>query len=205
MKTNFLKTGKFLLKLALLLSLSLSVTYCSKDDDPAPTPVQPVLAPLQDPLPGYLIASGFNQKTTNFIDSGDYEFGYSFVPLVNGKITAIVAKLPGARLGMRVTVWDKMAGTVLRTESIDVATAGVEVTKQITSLDLVKDKEYFFTMNSNDWYDRKKTDGTNATYPFTVGDIRITSYAYADGAAQVIPNIVIASYYAGDCSFKFQK
>ena len=205
MKTNFLKTGKFLLKLALMLSLSLSVTNCSKDDDPVPTTVEPVLAPLQDPLAGYLSASGFNQKTTNNVNVSDYEFGYSFIPLVNGKITAIVAKIPDAHLAMRVTVWDKVAGTPIRTETIDVATAGVEVTKQITALDLTKDKEYFITFNSNDWYDRRKTDGSVVTYPFTVGDIKITSYSFASGTAQAIPNSPQTTYYAGDCSFKFQK
>ena len=205
MKTNFLKTGKILLKLALLLSLSLSVTYCSKDDDPAPTPVEPVLAPLQDPLAGYLTASGFSQKNVDNVNNGDYEFGYSFIPLVNGKMTAIVAKLPASRLAMRVTIWDKVTSAILRTETIDVATANVEVTKQITALDLVKDKEYFISMNSNDWYNRSKTDNSSVTYPFTVGDIKITSYAFGNGTSQTMPIASQTTYYAGDCSFKFQK
>ena len=204
MKINFLKTGRFLLKSALLLSLSLSVTNCSKDDAPASTPPV-VIAPLQDPLPGFLIASGFNQKTSNFINSVDYEFGYSFIPLVNGKMTAIVVKIPDASLGMRVTVWDKLAGTAIRTETFDVTTANVEVTKQITALDLVKDKEYLITMNTNDWYRRSKTNDAAVTYPFTVGDIKITAYSFKDGTAQAMPVTSISSNYAGDCSFKFQK
>ena len=204
MKTNFLKTGRFLLKSALLLSLSLSVINCSKDDAPAPTPTA-VLAPLQDPLPGYLAASGFNEKITPSINGTDYEDGYSFIPLVNGKMTAIVVKIPDARLGLRVTVWDKVAGTVIRTEAIDVATAGVEVTKQITALDLVKDKEYFITMNTNDYYEYSKTDNTAVTYPFIVGDIKITSYGNKYGTAQVMPLNQELRFYAGVCSFKFQK
>ena len=204
MKTNFLKTGRFLLKSALLLSLSLSVINCSKDDAPAPAPLA-VLAPLQDPLPGYLAASGFNQKITPSINGTDYEDGYSFIPLVNGKMTAIVVKIPDARLGLRVTVWDKVAGTVIRTETIDVATAGVEVTKQITALDLVKDKEYFITMNTNDYYEYRKTDNTAVTYPFIVGDIKITSYGNKYGTAQVMPLNQELRFYSGDCSFKFQK
>ena len=202
MKTNFLKTGKSLLKFALLISLSLSVTNCSKDDDPVPE----VLAPLQDPLAGYLATSAFDQKTTNFVnDPTNYEFGYSFIPLVNGKMTAIVVKIPDARLGMRVTVWDKAAGTVIRTETIDIAMAGVEVTKQISALDLMKDKEYILTMNSNDWYKHSRTNDAAVTYPFTVGDIKITSYSYKSGTAQAIPDTPLFSNYAGDCSFKFQK
>ena len=204
MKINFLKTGRFLLKSALLLSLSLSVINCSKDDAPAPAPPA-VLAPLQDPLPGYLAASGFNQKITPSINGTDYEDGYSFIPLVNGKMTAIVVKIPDARLGMRVTVWDKVAGTAIRTETFDVPTANVEATKSITALDLVKDKEYFITMNTNDWYKRSKTNDASVTYPFTVGDIKITSYSYKNGTAQVIPDTSASAFYSGDCSFKFQK
>ena len=186
-----------------ILFLSIFATSCSKDDDPVvePTP----LAPEQNPLAGYLAASGFDQKLTNQVNLGDYEFGYSFIPLVNGKMTAIVAKIPDVRMGMRVTVWDKVAGTVLRTETIDIATAGVEVTKTITALDLLKDKEYFLTFNSNDWYDHRKNDSSNVTYPFTVGDIKITSYSFTSGSAQVMPNSPQLSYYAGDCTFKFQK
>ena len=204
MKTNFIKTRSFLLKLALLLSLSLSVINCSKDDAPTPTPPA-VLAPLQDPLAGYLIASGFDQKINNVINNSNYELGYSFIPLVNGKMTAIVVKIPDARLGMRVTIWDKVAGIVIKSETIDVATAGVEVTKQITALDLVKDKEYFITMNTNDWYEYQKTNLGSVTYPFTVGDIKITSYSYINGTAQAIPNASTSSFYSGNCSFKFQK
>jgi hypothetical protein len=184
-----------------ILAIAILAISCSKDDDPTPV----VVIPEQNPLAGYLTASGFDQKLTNRVDSGDYEFGYSFTPLVNGTITAIVTKIPDTHIGMRVTIWDKVAGTVLRTETIDVATAGVEVTKVITALSLIKDKEYFITFNSNDWYDHRKTDGSAVTYPFTVGDIKVTGYSFASGTAQAIPNSPQTTYYAGDVSFKFQK
>ncbi|MFM9988732.1 hypothetical protein [Flavobacterium sp.] len=184
-----------------ILAIAILAISCSKDDEPTPV----VVIPEQNPLAGYLTASGFDQKLTNRVDSGDYEFGYSFTPLVNGTMTAIVAKIPDTHIGMRVTIWDKIAGTVLRTETIDVATAGVEVTKVITALSLIKDKEYFITFNSNDWYDHRKTDGTAVTYPFTVGDIKVTGYSFASGTAQAIPNSPQTTYYAGDVSFKFQK
>ncbi len=183
---------------ALLLCLVISFFSCSKSDD---APAQPT----QNPLAGYLSASGFDQKTTNAVNGTDYEFGYSFIPTVNGKMTAIVVKIPDARSGLRVTVWDKATATVLRTETLDVATAGVEVTKDIQALDLTSGKEYFITMNGNDWYEHQKTNGSNVSYPFTVGDIRITSYAYRVGTAQAIPNSTILNFYSGDCSFKFQK
>jgi len=192
--------------LSICFASSLLLVSCSKDDPaPTPTPTPLAVAPVQNPLAGYLTATGFNQKTVNNINVGSYEFGYSFIPLVNGKMTAIVAKIPDVQMGLRVTVWNKTTGAILRTESIDIPTAGVEVTKAMTALDLVKDTEYFLTFNSNDWYDRRRTDGTSVTYPVTVGDIKITSYSYHAGTTQTLPNSVQTTYYAGDCSFKFQK
>jgi hypothetical protein len=188
---------KKIIKLSVLIFF-VTITSCKKDKDP-------VLAPEQNPLAGYLAASGFDQKVTSQMNLGDYEFGYSFIPLVNGKMTAIVAKIPDVRPGMRVTIWDKTAGTVLRTELIDITSSGVEATKAITPLDLVSGKEYFITFNSNDWYDHRRTNSANVTYPFTVDDIKITSYSFISGSAQLMPNAPQLSYYAGDCSFKFQK
>ncbi|MEO7991994.1 MAG: hypothetical protein ABI663_20755 [Chryseolinea sp.] len=72
-------------------------------------------------------------------------------------------------------------------------------------MDLIKNKEYFITMNSNDYYYYTKTDGSDVSYPFTVGDIKITSYSYRNGADQVMPDTPETDYYAGDVSFKFQK
>jgi hypothetical protein len=202
-----MKTIKTILAISLFsicFASSLLLVSCSKSDATA-TPPPPPPAPEQNALAGYLAASGFDQKLTNQVNLADYEFGYSFIPLVNGKMTAIVAKIPDAHNGMRVTVWDKVAGTVLRTESIDITTSGVEVTKSISPIDLVKDKEYFLTFNSNDWYDHRRTDSANVTYPFIVGDIKITGYSFISGTAQAMPNSPQLSYYAGDCTFKFQK
>lgn len=194
-----MKTLKKFLCIALL---SGAIFSCSKDDDnSADTPA----VTEQNPLSGYLAATGFNQKTTNYVNSGDYEFGITFVPLVNGKMTALMTKIPDVHTSMRITIWDKATATILRTELIDVTSSGVEITKAISPLDLVKDKEYVLTYNSNDWYDRRRTDGSVVTYPVTVGDIKITSYAYKTGAAQVMPDVVPGNYYAGDLTFKFVK
>jgi hypothetical protein len=187
MKTNFLKA-------TLLVALALVFTNCSKDDD----------EPQVNPLATYINEAGFNEETINFINSGDYEFGYSFIPTVNGKMKAIVAKIPDAHTDMRVTIWDAETETVLRTELITVE-ADVEVTKKITALSLTKDKEYMITFNSNDWYDHRRADSSNATYPFTSGDIIVTGYGYAGGTTQTFPVTYPNNYYAGDVSFKFQK
>lgn len=180
-------------------------TSCSKDDDPVVTPLPIAVVPEQDPLQGYLNASGFNEVTESIVNNFDRELGYSFIPLVNGKITAIVVKIPDTRSALKVTIWDKTTATVLRSETIDITSSGVETIKIISPVVLIKDKEYFISMNSNDFYLHKRTILANVTYPFIVGDIKVTSYAERGGAQQFIPDIPSLSGYVGDCSFKFQK
>ena len=199
MNTNFLNAKKFLLKFTLLACLASPLISCSNDDDNN----APAYA-SQNPLAGYLEAANFS-KITEFKNSSDFEFGISFIPTINGKITAITAKIPDVHSDMRITIWDKASKTVLRTELIDVMSSGVEITKEISAFAVEKNKEYMFTFNSNDWYEHRATDNADAAYPLTVGDIKITGYGFVSGTAQTIPNILPNNYYAGDISFKFQK
>lgn len=194
--------AKFL-KVALIFSLVIFFTNCSKNDDESapiqiPTPIESI-----NPLSMYLITSGFNEKTTNQINNGDYEFGYSFTPNVNGKISALVVKIPATNSALRLTVWNKTTNTVLKTETIDYNAANVEVTKEIAGIDIVPGTEYMVSMNSNDWYNHQRNASTNTTYPINLGAVSITGYAFRSGTAQAIPNNAQTSYYAGDISFKF--
>lgn len=204
MKTAILKFTKNSLQSVLLAALALSFANCSSDDDSPVIPLPPVVVE-QNPLAGYLTVSGFDQMTTNFINVGDYEFGTSFTPLANGKMTAVVVKLPATRSDLRISIWNKTTSTLIRTETMNVIAADTETVKPITPIDLVAATEYYITYNSNDWYKHHKTDNSNVTYPFTVGDIAITSYRWVSGADQVIPTNVSNNYYAGDLSFKFVK
>lgn len=193
MKANFFKT-------TFLIAATLIVASCSKnydDETPVDTSVNPLI--------GYLIATGFDQVVTNNVNAGDYEFGLSFKPIVNGKITAVVVKIPDANANLRVTIWNKTTATTLRTETINYATAGVEVIKEIAALDVVAGTEYMVTFNSNDWYRRNRTNNVAVTYPITVGDISFSGYSFISGTAQALPNSPQTTYYAGDISFKFVK
>ncbi len=173
---------------------------CSKSDDPAPE----VLAPLQDPFPGFLETSGLNNIVPS-LNLGFKELGLSFSPLVKGKITAIVVKMPETQNGLRVTIWDKSTSTVLRTESIDVMTPDTETIKQITPLNLEQFKDYMISINTNDAYYRTKSNQSAISYPFIIGDIKITSFNIKSGTDQVIPSEIYSDSFRGDFSFKFQK
>lgn len=185
-----------ILKVYVLILTAVLVTSCSDDDSGANFTEENF---LED----YLDQSGFVQKEVVFINSGDYEFGLDFTPKVKGKITALKVMLPAANPSLRITVWNKAAGTIYRTETVNVANADTAFVFDISDLELIKDNEYTITMNSNDWYDRRRTDSGAATYPFVIGNIQINRYRWAGGSAQTYPANVSSNYYAGDLSFTF--
>jgi hypothetical protein len=157
-------------------------------------------------LTPYLTTTGFSQRITNAVNAGDYEFGTFFTPTTNGTLTKIKVKIPDANAALRVTIWrNGTPATVLRTETVNVASANTEFTFDIADIDLQKNIPYVITMNGNDWYDRSRTDGFNITYPITTGNIQVNAYKYAVGTMQQIPTFNQVSYYAGDLSFDFKR
>lgn len=152
----------------------------------------------------YHSEAGFT-TTSNFINSGSYEFGLVFSPTVKGKITAITAQLPDVNTSLKVTIWDYTTKAVIDTQIINVASANTLVTKEIAAIPVEKDKKYMITMNSNDWYKRNKPDNTDATYPITAGNIKFLEYRWVSGTTQVFPTNVSLNYNGGDLSFNFQQ
>lgn len=190
-----MKTLKTIFTLLITAVLAIS---CSSDKDDAPK------FKTENPLEAYYAATGFN-TSTNFINSGDYEFGLVFTPTVKGKIKAITLKLPAVNPAVRVTIWDYTSKAVLRSETVNVVAADAVVTKEISELALDKDKKYMITMNSNDWYNKNKVDKSNAVYPIVAGNITFNEYRWIGGTAQTFPTTVSSSYNAGDLSFDFQQ
>lgn len=186
-----------------ILSVALLTISCSSDDDKEDS----VKYNEENPLDAYMAGSGFSQKAVDVKNSGIYEYGFSFKPTVTGKINALIVKIPDVNAALRITLWDAATKTVIKSETINVPTANVTVEKAITPIALTKDKEYFFTINSDDWINRTKTDGSAATYPITAGNIVITGYAYISSTASetIFPTNARNTYYAGDMTFKFQQ
>jgi hypothetical protein len=212
-----MKTLKIIIAITIVSLFSIS---CSNDDDePAPEPKKPeVITPEpikpepikyaeENPLDLYLAGTGFSEKAVEVKDSGNYEYGFSFKPTVNGKINALIVKIPDINPAVRITIWDATTKTVIKSELVNVPTANLTVEKAITPIVLVKDKEYYFTINSDDWISRKKTDGSAATYPIVAGNITITNYAYIESTTTetIFPTNIRNTYYAGDMTFKFQR
>ncbi|GGF00230.1 DUF4082 domain-containing protein [Flavobacterium limi] len=178
--------------------ISVLAASCSSDDDNTPK------FKTENPLAEYYTKTGFT-TVSNFVNSGDYEFGLAFTPTVKGKIKAITLKLPAANPSIRVTIWDYTTKTVLKTETLNVEKADTEVKKEISELALEKDKKYLITMNSNDWYKKNKADNSNVVYPIVAGNITINEYRWFSGKDQTFPTTFSSSYNAGDLSFDFQQ
>lgn len=183
-----------------ILSAAIFTVSCSSDDDKDNTPK----FETENPLAVYYTQTGFT-TVTNFVNSGDYEFGLVFTPTVKGNIKAVTLKLPSVNSAVRVTIWDYTTKAVLRSETINAASADVEVKKEISVLALEKDKKYLISMNSNDWYKKNKADLSNVTYPIVAGHITFNEYRWISGTSQTFPTNVSANYNAGDLSFDFQQ
>jgi hypothetical protein len=187
-------------KSILLFAIIFSFISCSKDDEPMPVTKSYF---EENFLNGYLNSANFYQKTTLNINSGAYEFGLFFTPLVKGKITSLYVKIPDVNPSLRITIWDVTNNSIVRTEIINVLNPNITNTINIDDIELTKDKEYAITMNSNDWYNREKTDASSVVYPIISGNIRLNSYKWKNGTVQELPTIIDNKYYAGDLSFNF--
>ena len=77
MKTlnNFLNVKNYF-RIILFLCPTLAVSNCRKDDE---EPAVPIIYPEESPLSAYITNTGFSE-TSNFVNSGDYEFGLVFPP-----------------------------------------------------------------------------------------------------------------------------
>lgn len=189
------------LKLFSLLLLITGLITCRKEDDNDNLKTYPE----ENPLALYLEKSGFNQKINSIINYLTHEIGYKFQPKVKGKINAVTFKIPDNAANVRVTVWDASTKTILRTVNIPAVAANTEVRTAIDPMTINPGTEYLITYSGNDYYLRQKTNGSNTVYPIDAGNITITGYHWREGAAQIFPEKIGVSYYAGDLSIVFQQ
>lgn len=174
------------------------LTSCSKDDEPTPVTYQE-----ENFFASYLSQTGFDQNTSSFTNSLPFEIGLFFSPQVTGKITSLKVKLPDINNSLKITIWDVATSSPLRTEIVNVSTANTDLIIDINDINLIKDKEYAITMNSNAYIYRKKTNNSNAIYPIIAGNIKITAYKERNGSSQILPTDLVNYYYTGDVSFNF--
>lgn len=190
---------KHLEKIVVLFIVSVMLS-CSKDDEAK-------VFPEENPLNPYLVEAGFDIAYPSLDGLGFFEIGFTFKPLVSGKINSVTLKIPDARDNLLVTIWDVATATIVFEDSFNVATADSEVTYSINPLLLVKDKNYLISMNTDSYYINSSNlfNPTPATYPITIGTIEIVDSRSRAGTNQVMPTETSTTSYSGNCSFNFQQ
>jgi hypothetical protein len=195
MKSTFKTLGISLF----LLSAILINSSCKKEEKPVITTYAE-----ENFFTGFLQNIGFDQLTAN-LGGGHFELGLKFTPLVSGKINSLKVKLPAVNNSLRVTIWDTDGQFVIASYIVNVSAADTEITHAITPLTLQSNKTYMITMNENNYFYHNNSAETDATYPVTIGNIRIEDYGYIAGSAQQYPDTFMQYYIAGDLSFNFQR
>jgi hypothetical protein len=172
------------------------------------TNAEPVTYNEENPLDAYMAISGFSQEAIEYNSEGTWEFGFGFVPTVNGTINSLIVEFPYAKTAVRVTLWDVATKTAKTSEVVSVPKANVTVEKSIAPIALIKDKEYFISVNSHDYWFRSKTDHSATVYPIVTGNITITGVAtvrHSVEAETIFPTNAVNVGYYGNISFKFQQ
>jgi len=152
-------------------------------------------------LSDYLKLTKFENKVTSIKNGNSMEAGLFFTPSADGKITKLKVKIPDVNNALKITLWK--GPTILKTETVNVTKADTEQVFDISDVMLTKGTEYAITMNSNDWYKRTITDGSNATYPSAIGFLKFTAFKTIDGTSQTLPTTSVSNAYYGDLSFDY--
>lgn len=162
-------------------------------------------AQVPDTLEKYLSATGFDKTTVPYKNNELYEFGFSFKPQADGKITIVAAKIPDINPALPITIWDKKTGTAIFTTTLNCTVEDAFFSKEISGVELKANTEYVISMFGNDWYRHEHEKPTAVAYPIAIGNISITGYTLVQTSSSKMPNIYLANYYAGDLSFNFIK
>lgn len=188
-------------QIVFILLLVLISASCRKHDDP------PVVYEEENPLPGFLSTSGFNQKQdeTAFM-LADKEYGFSFRPTVNGKLISVLVNTPETGSNFQIRIYDNATTSLIKTEAITITTAYSETTKVLaTALVLEKNKDYSITLTSPKAIFRYRSDWGAITFPVTSGNILVTAVVSKPTLSSPFPSTKVFAGYLGDITFKFQR
>lgn len=186
-----------------LLTFSFLVISCSSDNNES----EAVVYNEENPFDVYMSISGFRETTAVVRKAGFFEMGFSFIPIVNGKINSFAVRTPDVNNALRITLWDAETKKNIKSETIDVSAVNVFIEKAVAPITLMKGKEYFLSINTDDYYLRKNGTGADVSFPIVAGNIIVTGNAYTSNTGIVIsyPINSTKNYYTGDITFKFQQ
>lgn len=185
----------------LILVMMVFLFSCKNDNTAAPTTT--VVYQEENPLTSFLATTGLNLIASPFSNTTAFEMGYAFKPKVRGIIKGLTVKLPYVNGSLKVTIWDKVTATVVRSTYVNVATANQDISVTIPNLELTQNTDYVISMYTNMFYNHKRTDNANVVFPVDAGNISITG-SYTN-AITSMPATTNASSFCGDFSFIFQQ
>ncbi|WP_157960741.1 DUF4082 domain-containing protein [Nubsella zeaxanthinifaciens] len=188
---------------SLILSVVLffTISSCKKKDDQTPA----ANYPEENPLTAFLATTGLNQNNVSFTNPTSFEMGFGFKPKVKGVIKGITVKLPYVNSSLKVTIWEKATANAIKTVYVNVPNADQEVSVAIADLELVKNAEYVLSINSNKFYNHRRTDIATIVYPVDAGNISITGSYTSSTNPVTIPSNVRTIEFTGDYSFIFKQ
>lgn len=188
-------------QIIILLFLVVISESCRKNNDP------PVVYDEENPLPGFLSTSGFNEHQDEAIFMvNDKEYGFSFTPTVKGKILAFLVNTPEPGDGFAVRLYDNATTALIHTEIINIPTANIETAKYLpVAFVLEKNREYSITLTTAKAIFRFQNDWGTTTFPITSGNILITGVVSKPTLTSPFPSTNSFNGYLGDISFKFQR
>lgn len=184
------------IKAFLLFMIVTMILSCSKSEEESEDYVE------QNFLSGFLQTTGFNNTDITFSGFPQH-FGFSFTPLVAGRINSIVVKVPLEYDENRIRIWDKSTGNPIATKIVSLP-AETEVIVDIEPVNLTKDKEYVISIVSMACYSSFNGASEEVTFPVVAGDIQI-NYCSLTSFIDRMPNPIYYNYYFGDLSFNFQR
>ena len=154
---------KLILSTIILTTLA---TSCKKDKEDAP-----VVSSEENPIPTFLSSTGHDHKSIVHNYANSFEEDFSFKATVKREIKTLVIKLPTVTRSFRITIWDNVSKAILRTENMNIPAANSITNFTIPTFNIVKDNEYFISMNTINDYVRSRTDNAVIPYPITEGNI----------------------------------
>lgn len=194
------KSIKTLLAIIAMAVVCSFLNACKKDSKPEATIFQE-----ENPLNAFLATTGLNQSAVSFTNPTAFEMGFGFKPKVKGIIKGVTVKLPYVNSSLKVTIWDKASGNPIRSIYVNVPNADQEVSLSIPDLEVAKNAEYVISINSNKFYNHKRSDNAVISYPLDAGNISITGSYTSSTNPVTIPSNTRTTEFTGDYSIIFQQ
>lgn len=195
------------LKTIIAIFGSIILFSCSKDEE---KPVAIVYAE-ENPIAEFVTSTRINEfvAVVNTSNTSPTEIGFSFKPIVSGKINSIFLRIPTIGASVRITIWDVATRFPIYTGN-NITNTSNEPAGNIISINpitLIKDKEYMITMNTSYYYQFRRTDYSAINYPVANGNILITGFYYAitPSGNRVFPIDSYQNLFQGNVSFNFQR